>query len=71
MKQHTFRLQEPWEEVKEKLKENNTALTDEDLVYQPGQEEELLERLAAKLKRDPESVRALIESISANKGKAS
>lgn len=71
MEQYSLRLQEPWDEVKEKLKEHNVELTDEDLVYHPGQEEELLQRLAAKLKRDPEAVKALIESISANKGKAS
>lgn len=71
MKEQSLQLQAPWEEVKEKLKENNIELTDEDLVYEPGQEEELLQRLAAKMKKDVPSVRALIESISANEGMAS
>ncbi|MGC4036627.1 MAG: general stress protein CsbD [Chitinophagaceae bacterium] len=66
-----LKLEAAWEEVKEKMKENNIDLTDDDLNYQPGKEDELLNSLAAKLKRTPEQVRMLIESISANKGRAS
>lgn len=71
MKEQTLRLQAPWDEVREKLKENNLELTDEDLDYKPGKENELLERLSAKMKKDPAAVKALVESISANEGKAS
>ncbi len=35
----SLKLEAPWEEVKEKLKEVNTDLTDNDLRYQQGQEE--------------------------------
>lgn len=66
-----LKLESPWDEVKEKMKENSIELTDEDLVYTPGQEEELLNRLAAKMNRTPEQVKILIESISSNKGRAS
>lgn len=34
-----------WEEVKEKMKEININLTDEDLYYEQGKEDELFERL--------------------------
>ena len=44
-------LQARWSEVKEQLKENNIELTDEDLEYEPGKENELLERLQEKMKR--------------------
>jgi hypothetical protein len=71
MEDNTLRLQAPWQEVKEKLKEINVELTDSDLVYEPGREDELLQRLAAKMKKDPSAVKALVESISFNKGKAS
>lgn len=67
----SLKLEAPWEEVKEKLKEINTGLTDEDLVYQPGQEKKLLERLSGIMNRDEEYIRKWIESVSANKGKAS
>lgn len=67
----TLKLEAPWDEVKEKLKEINTNLTDEDLAYQPGQERILLERLSRKMNRGEEDIRKWIESVSANKGKAS
>jgi len=66
-----LKLEAPWEEVKEKMKENNINLTDEDLVYEPGKEEELLTRLATKMNRTPQQVKDLVESISYNKGLAS
>jgi len=65
-----LKLESSWEEVKEKMKENNISLTDEDLEYKPGQENELLERLAQKMNRTKEQIRMLIESISFNTGLA-
>jgi len=64
-------LKDSWENVKEKLKENDHRLTDEDLQYTPGNENVLLERLAKKLNRTKEEIKDLVESISANSGKAS
>jgi uncharacterized protein YjbJ (UPF0337 family) len=64
-------LHASWEEVKEKIKERNIGLTDEDLVYEPGQEDALLERLAKKMNRSKEEVKQFIESISYNKDVAS
>ena len=61
-----LKLQAPWEQVKERLKENDIHLTDEDLVYEPGQEDELLKRLAARLGKSKEEIKNYIESISAN-----
>jgi len=66
-----LKLEAPWDEVKEKMKENNISLTDEDLVYEPGKEDELLNRLASKMHRTPQQVKELVESISSNKGLAS
>lgn len=67
----TLTLNAPWLEVKEKLKEVNGELTDEDLEYEPGQETALLERLAKKMDRDEAAVKAWIESVSFNSGIAS
>jgi hypothetical protein len=64
-------LQSPWGKVKEKMKENDVTLSDEDLEYTPGREDELLERLSKKMKKDKQAVKAYIESISANRHKAS
>ena len=70
MQTERFKLATSWEEVKENLKENNIELSDEDLDYQPGKEDELLARLQKKIKMSKEQIRDLIESISENKGKA-
>lgn len=71
MQTHTLTLHASWEEVKEKIKEKNIALTDEDLAYAPGEEEALLHRLATKMNKSVEEVQKYIESISFNKGLAS
>jgi hypothetical protein len=71
MGSNIFTLHTSWEEVKEQIKERNIDLTDADLFYEPGLEEALLHRLAAKMNKSPEEVRAFIESISYNKGLAS
>jgi hypothetical protein len=68
---NSLHLNAPWEEVKEKIKENNIELTDQDLELKPGKEDELIQRLASKMRKDPEAIKSWIESISANKGKAS
>ena len=70
MKTEPLKLEAPWDEVKERMKENNIELTDEDLAYKPGKEDELLERLQLKIKDSKEGIRKLIESISANTEKA-
>ena len=71
MENYQLKLERPWDKVKEDLKETNIQLTDDDLVYQPGQEDELLSRLEKKLKKSKTEIKALIESVSSNKGKAS
>ncbi|HEX2683490.1 MAG TPA: hypothetical protein VHL77_06140 [Ferruginibacter sp.] len=67
----TLKLESPWEEVKEKLKEIDHSISDEDLRYAPGEENALLERLSKKLGRSTGEVKTWIESVSFNKGKAS
>jgi hypothetical protein len=61
-----FRLQAPWEKVRERMKENDIHLTDEDLEYIPGKEEELIQRLEKIMNRSRDQVIAYIESISSN-----
>jgi hypothetical protein len=61
-----LRLTVPWETVKERMKENDINLTDEDLEYIPGKEEELLQRLGKITNRSHDQMVAYIESISSN-----
>ncbi len=65
-----LKLERPWDEVKETLKESKVELTDEDLEYNESNTEELLEHLSKKLSLGKEEVRDWIESASANKAKA-
>ena len=71
MEKHNLKLETSWDDVKENLKENNINLTDEDLDYVEGREDELLIRLSHKLGKSPGEIKALIESISHNKRLAS
>jgi uncharacterized protein YjbJ (UPF0337 family) len=68
---NALKLGAPWQEVKEKIKEVNYDLTDSDLAYEPGKEEELLNRLAEKMNKSPEEVKGWIESIAQTKSRAS
>ena len=66
----SLKLDSPWHQVKEKMKEINIDLTDEDLAYEPGKEDDLFARLQQKMKGSKEDIKGIIESISSNKGKA-
>jgi hypothetical protein len=63
-------LRSPWPAVKERLKENDISLTDQDLDYQPGRESDLIDRLSRKTNKSPEQIRDYLESISENEDKA-
>jgi hypothetical protein len=67
---YNLKLDSPWPETKERLKEVNTDLTDEDLEYTPGEEKEMLERVARKMHKSTSAIKDWIESVSFNKGKA-
>ena len=62
-----IKLEAPWEEVRERMKESNINLTDADLVYEPGKEDELLSRLEKIMNKSRPQIIAYIESISSNK----
>ena len=64
-------LQSPWDEVKEKLKEANTDLTDEDLEYDEVDASKLLETLSHKMQKSKEHVQGWIESVAFTKGTSS
>ena len=63
-------LEAPWEEVRERIKERNIDLTDSDLEYEPGKEDELLSRLEKIMHKSRPDIIGYIESISSNKNLA-
>jgi uncharacterized protein YjbJ (UPF0337 family) len=52
-----------WNEVAGKLKQQFATLTDDDLLFQKGKEEELLGRLQAKLGKTKEELRKIISKL--------
>jgi uncharacterized protein YjbJ (UPF0337 family) len=59
----TLKIKGNWKEVAGKLKQKYAALTDDDLLFAEGKEEELLGRLQKRLGQTEEKVRAMIEKI--------
>ncbi len=56
-------LKGKWKEMSGKLKQTYADLTDDDLLYVEGKEEELIGRLQAKLGKSKEDIHKLIDSI--------
>jgi uncharacterized protein YjbJ (UPF0337 family) len=52
-----------WNEVKGKLKQKYGQLTDDDLAFADGKEDELLGRLQKKLGRTQDEIRSEIEKM--------
>ena len=52
-----------WNELKGKLKQQYGNLTDDDLVFTEGKEDELLGRLQKKLGKSKDEVRQMIEKL--------
>jgi len=52
-----------WNEMAGKLKQKFASLTDNDLLFKEGKEEELLGRLEKKLGKSKEDIRSLIEKL--------
>ena len=50
-------FEEKWPEYKQKLKEEHPHLSEEDLKYDPGKEEELIHRLHEKLNKTKHEIR--------------
>jgi uncharacterized protein YjbJ (UPF0337 family) len=52
-----------WNEIKGKLKQSYGSLTDDDLVFAEGKDDELVGRLQKKLGKSKEKVRQMIEGL--------
>jgi uncharacterized protein YjbJ (UPF0337 family) len=58
-----LQLKGSWNEIKGKLKQNYGNLTDDDLAFAEGKDDELLGRLQKKLGKTKEEVRSMIEGL--------
>lgn len=59
----TLKLKGSWNEAKGKLKQKYGQLTDNDLVFQEGKEDELLGRIQQRTGETKESIRRFIEEV--------
>ncbi|HEY9116958.1 MAG TPA: CsbD family protein [Roseivirga sp.] len=59
----TDKLKGNWNIVKGKLKQNYAELTDDDLTYSEGQEDELLGRIQRKTGKAKSEIQDFIDSI--------
>jgi uncharacterized protein YjbJ (UPF0337 family) len=59
----TLKLKGQWNEIKGKLKQKYGQLTDDDLMFAEGKDDEMLGRLQKKLGRSKEDIRKEIESL--------
>ena len=60
---NTLTIKGNWNEVAGKLKQQFANLTDDDLLYKEGKEEELMGRLQQKLGKTKEELRKIISKI--------
>lgn len=60
---NSLQLKGKWNEVKGKLKQKYADLTEDDLLYAEGKEEELYGRLQKKLGKSKEEVEKLINDL--------
>jgi uncharacterized protein YjbJ (UPF0337 family) len=58
-----LQLRGSWNEIKGKLKQKYGQLTDQDLTFAEGKEDELLGRLQKRLGKTKEELRAEIEKL--------
>ncbi len=63
MSAFTDRLKGNWNELKGKIKEEYAELTDDELTYQEGQEDQLLGRLQQKTGKTKQQVKEWIDSL--------
>ncbi|SMO68283.1 CsbD family protein [Fodinibius sediminis] len=58
-----LRLEGNWNKIKGKLKEEYGELTDDDLVYEEGKEDQLIGKLQEKLGKTRDEVKAILRDM--------
>ena len=58
-----LKIKGSWDELKGKLKQKYAKLTDDDLLFEEGKEDQLLGRLEKKIGRKKEEITEIIEKL--------
>ena len=59
----TDKIKGNWNQIKGKLKEEYAELTDDDLLYQEGKEDQLLGRIQKKTGRSKDEIKRFIDRV--------
>jgi uncharacterized protein YjbJ (UPF0337 family) len=63
MESWKLKLQGNWNEIKGKIKQKYGNLTEDDLIYEEGKDDELLGRIQQKIGQSKDDVKKWIESL--------
>jgi uncharacterized protein YjbJ (UPF0337 family) len=63
LRMNKLQMQGSWNEIKGKLKQQYGNLTDDDLVFAEGKDDELVGRLQKRLGKTKDEVRQMIEKL--------
>lgn len=63
MESWKLKLKGNWNEIKGKVKQKYADLTDDDLLYEEGKDDELVGRIQKKIGKTKEEVKEWIESL--------
>ncbi|GAA5521233.1 CsbD family protein [Aliifodinibius salicampi] len=58
-----LRIEGNWNELKGKLKEEYAELTDDDLTYEEGKEDQLIGNIQQKLGKTKDEIKAIIKDL--------
>jgi uncharacterized protein YjbJ (UPF0337 family) len=61
---NTLELKGTWKEVKGKMKQKYAQLTDDDLMFEEGAEDELIGRIEKRLGKSKEEIKKELENLS-------
>ncbi|HOX81932.1 MAG TPA: CsbD family protein [Chryseolinea sp.] len=61
---NTLQLKGSWKEIKGKLKQKYAQLTDDDLMFEEGMEDELIGRIEKRIGKTKEEIQKEIENLS-------
>ncbi len=64
MKDVTYKIKANWKVLKGKIKQEYSELTDDDLKYVEGKEDELVGRIQKKIGKSKEEINKFIDSLS-------
>lgn len=64
--EYDFEMHGSWEDVKRQLRQNYDEITEEDLAYEKGRENEMLDRLQARIGKTRDEIKRMLNDLNFN-----